>query len=149
MNTFDAAYNFGVKEETVREWCRRKYIRGVKIDPQTGEYIIPDSAKRPYTQKGSPKGDAIYTSIVKAVMNEMDVCAELYNMDPAEFHGYINELISVGIIDTYNASDTGIRYYRQTLKSSEFSKLPKNKVSKFLLGLKPSNVNVNIGLNVN
>ena len=53
-----------------------------------------------------------------------------------EFEGYIDDLVEAGIIAKYIAKDTGIEYYRQTLKSSEFSKLPINKIKAFLIEAK-------------
>ncbi len=156
MNISEAAVKFEVTEQTVKEWCKKKYIRGVSQDPDTGEYIIPVSAKRPYTVNGSPKGDSIYTSIVKAVIEGKDVCAELYKMDPAEFDKYIEQLKAVGVIDTYISADTGIEYYCQTLESAAFSKLTKNKVRKYLTELMKvgiqagvqASMNVNYGVNI-
>ena len=148
MTISQAACKFEVAESTVRSWCKKNYIRGVSQDPVTGDYTIPASAKRPYTMNGSPKGDAIYTSIVKAVLKGMDVCAEIYNIDSAEFDKYIDQLKSAGVIDTYISADTGIEYYCQTLKSNEFSKLTKNKVRKFLAECVKVGINLNIGVNV-
>lgn len=148
MTISEAAIEFEVTEQTVKGWCKKKYIRGVSQDPDTGDYIIPASAKKPYTVNGSPKGDGIYTSIVKAVIDGQDVCAELYKMDPAEFDKYIDQLKEVGVIDTYISADTGIEYYCQTLKSEEFSKFTKNKVRKFLLEFAQAGINVNFGVNV-
>ena len=82
------------------------------------------------------KGDKIYISIVRAIMNEFDVCVQLYRIHEDEFEGYIDDLVEAGIIAKYIAKDTGIEYYRQTLKSSEFSKLPVNKIKAFLLEAK-------------
>ncbi len=147
MTVKEVAIKFGVTEQTVKEWCKNHYIRGVEIEPDTGEYIIPASVKRPYTRKGTPKGDAIYTSIVKATLYGLDVCAELYNMDPAEFDKYINELKNAGVIDTYISKGTGIEYFCKTLESSNFSKLPKNKIKNDFASMKPD-IKVNVGVNV-
>ena len=148
MNLFDAAYKFGVSKDTVWDWCKKQYIRGVETDPVTGEYIIPESAKKPYTKHGNPKGDGIYTSIVKGILQDMDVCAELYGMDQGEFDKYIGELKAAGVIDTYVASSTGIEYFCKTMKSADFSKFTKNKVRKVLSQFIPSTVNINAGVNV-
>ena len=69
-------------------------------------------------------------------MNEFDVCVQLYRIHEDEFEGYIDDLVEADIIAKYIAKDTGIEYYRQTLKSSEFSKLPVNKIKAFLLEAK-------------
>jgi hypothetical protein len=67
-------------------------------------------------------------------------------MESAEFEKYIGELKECGLISSY-ISETGIEYYCRTLKSSDFSKLRKNRVIAVLRELKP-NVNVNLGINV-
>ena len=148
MTISEAACKFDVTEQTVKGWCKKNYIRGARQDPDTGDYIIPSSAKRPYTINGSPKGDGIYTSIVKAVLNDMDVCAALYDMDSAEFDKYIDQLKAFGVIDTYISADTGIEYYCRTLESSKFSKFPKNKVRKLISEFAKAGFNVNIGVNI-
>jgi hypothetical protein len=145
MSPQEVARKFEVELSTVINWCKKGYIRGLSIDEQSGEYIIPSSVKRPYTQTRA-KGDAIYTSIVKAVLNDYDICAELFHMESAEFEKYIGELKECGLISSY-ISETGIEYYCRTLKSSDFSKLRKNRVIAVLRELKP-NVNVNLGINV-
>ncbi len=149
MSPQEVAEKFGVTTETVIGWCNKNYIRGLKKDTSTGAYVIPSSVREPYTATRSD-GDAIYTSIVKATMKNFDVCAELYGLDPAQFDNYINQLMQAGVIDTYIAQDTGIIYYSQTLSSSDFAKLPKNKVKRFLGKLTENvpNVNINLGVNI-
>ena len=114
----------------MQRWCEEALIRGLTQDAN-GEYVIPSSVKEPYTSNRS-KGDAIYTSIVKATMNGFDVCARLYKLEEVEFDKYVDELLSAGVIGTYVSQDTGIQYFCHTLKSSEFSKLGKNKIMRFL-----------------
>ena len=74
MNVKEAAEKFNKSEKTIVKWCEKNYIRGITIDKITKEYIIPNSAKEPYTRNRS-KGDAIYTSMVKAVMGGYDICS--------------------------------------------------------------------------
>lgn len=137
MTPAEFARKLGKSERAVLEWCEKGYIRGVQEDEATREYILPSSAKEPYTKARAKKGASIYTSIVKGVMRDLDVSAALYGMDENLFDGYIRDLLDAGIIGKYTAKDTGITYYRQTLKSDEFSKLPKNKVVNFLKQWKP------------
>lgn len=141
MNIKEVATKFNTTEYTVKDWCKKGYIRGLRTT-EDGEYDIPASVRAPYTKNRS-KGDAIYTSIVKAVLHDCDVCASLYNMDEGEFDTYINQLLEANLIGTFTAKDTGITYYCKTLRSSEFSKLPKNKILKFLHSVKPD---INIGV---
>ena len=136
MTIKEFAQEKNVLDSTVRAWCDKHLIRGAKLDEKTGQYDIPSSAKVPYTQNRAYKGDKIYISIVRAIMNEFDVCAKLYKIHEDEFEGYIDDLVETGIIAKYIAKDTGIEYYRQTLKSSEFSKLPINKIKAFLIEAK-------------
>ena len=71
MTVLETAEKFHVAEETVINWCKKQWIRGVKKD-DLGEYVIPKSVKMPYAKTRS-KGDAIYTSIVKATLKGLDV----------------------------------------------------------------------------
>ncbi len=144
MTTTEAADKLEVKENTVLDWCKKNYIRGLDTDAE-GNYIIPKSVKKPYTGSRS-KGDAIYTSIVKATLKGLDVCPELYNMSCAEFEKYINQLKKAGVIDTYIDSETQIEYFCHTLSSSDFSKLSKNRIKAFFKSVKP-NGNINVGIN--
>lgn len=144
MNVKEAAEKFNKSEKTIVKWCEKNYIRGITIDKITKEYIIPNSAKEPYTRNRS-KGDAIYTSMVKAVMGGYDICAALYKMDESEFNHYIQELINLNIISTFISQETGITYYCQSIHSSEFSKLKSNKVINFLKLLKP---NISFGVSI-
>ena len=145
MTIKEVAAKYHFQEITVLDWCKKGYIRGLKKSPD-GSYILPISVKPPYTKCRS-KGDAIYTSIVKGVINGFDVCAALYGIDEAEFNAYIDELKSIGVLDSYLDSRTGIEYYRHTLKSTEFSKLKTNKIKKHIAAIK-LNINLNVGLNV-
>ena len=145
MTIKETATIFDVKESTVKDWCNKNYIRGLQKDAD-GNYIIPKSIKRPYTRSRS-KGNAIYTSIVKATLKNLDVCPELYKMNRAEFEKYIEQLKAVGVIDTYVDSETEIEYFCHTLSSSDFSKLPSNKIKAFFNSIKPDG-NINVGINI-
>ncbi len=134
--------------ETVKGWCDKKYIRGLEIDSETGEYIIPCSFKRPYTERAyNLTKDGIYKSIVNGILKDCDVCAQLYNLNEGEFNAYIDDLMAAGVISTYVDTDTGITYYRKTLKSTEFSKFSKNKIINFIKSIVgKGNFNVNKSL---
>lgn len=57
--------------------------------------------------------------------------------------------MQAGVLNTYYAKDTNILYYSQTLISSDFAKLRKNKIKKALEKLiKMPNVNINLGINI-
>ena len=145
MTISETANIFGVNEDTVLDWCQKNLIRGLRLN-DANEYVIPSSVKRPYTGSRS-KGDAIYTSIVKAILNGFDVTASLYNLSETEFEVYVSQLKEAGIIGSYVDEETKIEYFCRTLKSSDFSKLRKNRVKAFLKAAKP-NVNISLGVNV-
>ena len=87
MTIKEFAQEKNVLDSTVRAWCDKHLIRGAKLNEKTGQYDIPSSAKVPYTQNRAYKGDKIYISIVRAIMNEFDVCAKLYKIHEDEFGG--------------------------------------------------------------
>ncbi len=136
-----------ISRRTLVEWCRKKYIREAYFETEINDYAVPKNYKIPYTKHGNPIGDGIYTSIVKGIIAGYDVCAGLYGLSSSEFEAYIDELISAGVVATFCDKDTGIVYYRQTMKSSEFSKLKKNKVRDFFKSIKP-NIAINMGVNL-
>ena len=145
MTISETAAKFRVQEKTVITWCDKNYIRGLQRNSE-GEYVIPSSVKQPYTGSRS-KGDAIYTSIVKGTLNGFDVTASLYGLSENEFERYVDQLKTAGVIDSYIDENTRIEYLCRTLKSSEFSKLNRNKIKSFLKAVKP-NGNINIGVNI-
>ena len=144
MTIQETAKKFGIKEYTVLDWCNKQLIRGLTRD-EFGSFVIPNSVKKPYTKNRS-KGDAIYTSIVKATLDGFDVTASLYGLGEQEFEKYIQQLKEAEVIDSYIDNSSGVEYLCRTLKSNEFAKLPKNRIIAFLKCLKP-NINTNIGVN--
>lgn len=145
MTIQETAKKFNVKESTVMKWCKKQLIRGLTKD-KYGEFFIPSSVKRPYTKNRS-KGDAIYTSIVKGTLDGYDVTAPLYGLSENEFKKYIQQLQDAKVIDSYLDESSGIEYLCRTLNSSEFAKLPKNRIKVFLKNVKPD-LNLNVGMNI-
>ena len=133
----------GKSRRTIVNWCNKGFIRGAYFDANIDDYAVPKNYKEPYMQRGKPNGDGIYVSIVKGIVGGYDVCAELYSISESEFEEYIKELIECNIIATFTDKDTGIVYYKQTIYSSDFSKLKKNKIKKFLIDIKPE-ISLNI-----
>ncbi len=145
MTIQEAAKKFSVAEATVNDWCKKQLIRGVTKD-EHGEYVIPESVKKPYTKSRS-KGDAIYTSIVKGTLDGYDVTAALYGLSEQEFEKYIQQLKEAKVIDSYVDKSSGVEYLCRTLTSSEFGKLRKSKILAYLKNAK-ANLNINIGVNL-
>lgn len=144
MNITEAAEKFNKTKETVKRWCENNYMRGVKKDNK-GEYIIPQNAREPYTADTRSEGDAIYTSIVKATLKQLDVTVALYKMSQSEFDTYVKQLLEIGVINEFTDEETGIVYLCKTLKSTEFSKLRKNRVKKTINELlKDVRPNINV-----
>lgn len=135
--------DLGKSRRTIVEWCKEGFIRGAYFDADIDDYAIPKNYKEPYMLRGKPKGDGIYISIVKGIVNGYDVCAKLYSIGESEFEEYMKELIESNIVAAFKDKDTGIVYYKQTIHSSDFSKLRKNKVRKFLVDFKPD-ISLNI-----
>lgn len=125
---------------TLVEWCKKKYIREAYFETEINDYAVPKNYKLPYTQRGKAVGEGIYTSIVKGIIGGYDVCGDLYGLSESEFEAYMNELISAGVVETFCDKETGVTYYKQTINSSAFSKLKKNKVKGFLKSIKPDMV---------
>ncbi|MCR5702451.1 MAG: helix-turn-helix domain-containing protein [Lachnospiraceae bacterium] len=108
MTIEETAEKLRVNKKTVEKWCEKKWIRGVKKE-KNGMYNIPQSVKRPYFKRRA-KGDSIYTSIVKAVLEGCDTSAALYGLSDDEYEKYICQLKDAGVIDSYVDSFTGISY---------------------------------------
>lgn len=147
MTVKEAAKRIKKSEKTVLKWCKEGLLRGAVPGESEDEFVIPEGFKEPYTERGKVSGDGIYRSIVKGVLKGADVFPKLYFMTEAEFSGYIKELTELGVIAAYTEPESGITYYRRTLKSEDFSKFSKNKIKKILQNFKVSG-NINIGMNI-
>ncbi|MDO4732898.1 MAG: hypothetical protein Q4B50_05205 [Bacillota bacterium] len=113
MQRFDIS-----RESQVLKWIAQGYIKGARLDPESGEYILPELARPPYTMARAKTADGIYKSIVRACVARRAVLPELYRISPLEFQQYIDQLLEAGIISC--VEEDGIPYYHATLKSNDF-----------------------------
>lgn len=119
MSIKEFMLRFGIKREAqVLQWIEKGYIKGVVKDKSTGEYVLPELARPPYTSARARNTEAIYRSIVRACVARRAVCAELYRISELEFQKYIADLAAAEIISP--VEEQGLVYYCATLKSSEF-----------------------------
>lgn len=117
------------KKETIEKWLNLGYIPGAKLEE--GEWIIPNSARAPYTQARATNSSAIYASIVKGTNERKHVLADLYKISEHEFQQYIKDLIKMDLITTFE--EDGIIYYHTTVKAKEY--LKRGDLSKFIAPL--------------
>ena len=100
---------------TVLKWLEAELVPGVVTED--GEYVIPQSARKPYTECRAKGGKAILKSIVTACEKRCGVCAALYGISEAEYQNYISTLLSEGYISPF--SEDEITYYNVTVKGAE------------------------------
>lgn len=118
MTVEEFADKCGKEKATVLKWIQEDYIPGIaKVD---GEYIIPNSARRPYTENRAKNGKAILKSLVKACEKQCGICAALYNISEAAFNNYIETLEKEGYISPFTEDD--IKYFNVTVKGAEWIK---------------------------
>lgn len=109
----------------INSWLKKGYIRGAYLD-KSNNWYIPVDALAPYTRNGSPKGIAIYRSIVNGALKGLDVFASLYNMSEEKFDVYVRQLVEAGFLEVYESE--GVKYLLTTITSKEFIKMTNNKV---------------------
>lgn len=125
MNTLEFMAKVKVSKKTVSKWLEDKLIPGAAYNDVTGEWFIPDSARRPYIAPWNlgTDADSIRISIVNACLKNQYISRETYYLSKGEFSGYIDQLIDAGLI-TKRIEDE-IVYYDSTLDSSKFANMKK------------------------
>ena len=116
MTVKEFAEKHKTKEVTVKKWIEKGFIAGVV--KQDNEYMIPSSARKPYTERRAKNGKAILKSIVRACEKRCGISAALYKITEQEFQNYITSLLEDGIISAYE--EDGIIYYNVTLKGTKY-----------------------------
>lgn len=121
------------KRKYVDEWLDKELIPGVVKDKNTGEYIFPDSARRPYRPRFKPTANAttIRTSILNACLNREYISCAIYNMSNGEFLSFIGDLTKAGLIS--ERIEDGIIYYDSTTKSDSYRGKSINVIRKFII----------------
>ena len=126
---------FMIKEDInnyklISKWINKKYIPGVTID-ENGEFIIPDNARVPYTERGKcKKGYSMLKSFVKAYCNGKNVVPELYGITIDKFNSINGQLEEWGLIVKENLD--GLVYYNATPLGAEFIAFTNTQINKFL-----------------
>lgn len=105
------------KRKYVDEWIKKELIPGVKKDKKSGEYLFPDSARRPYRSRLKPNASAtkIRASILNACLKREYISYKTYGMSKGEFSSYVNDLLKTGLIK--KRIEDNIAYYDSTAKS--------------------------------
>lgn len=123
-----------ITKRTVLKWLEKGYIPGAKKDLKTQEWILPNSARIPYTRARAKNTKALRKSILKACMERKHVFYKLYkNVTEEEFKYKIQELKDEGLIVV--RIEDGIEYYDSTNKLDKESKISiSNNIENFNLG---------------
>jgi len=101
----------------IKNWLEKGYIPGAIKNNANGQWVLPTSARCPYTQARARKAESINFSIVKAATKRQHIFAELYHISTAEFQNYIEKLINDGYLIACEAD--GIIYYNATMSGEE------------------------------
>jgi hypothetical protein len=131
VNEFMNIFNLK-KKETVMNWLEQGLLPGAKKDRESGEWVIPELARPPYTRARAKSTSSIYYSIVRACIDRKGVCAKLYKINQAEFDVYIQILKREELIDV--RIDNGVEFYFATLKSQSFFENEKG-LKKYIKGI--------------
>ena len=121
------------KRKYVEKWIEMKLIPGVLKDKNTGEWIFPESARRPYRPRHKTSADAmtIRAGMVNACIKRHHISKEIYGLSEGEFSSYIDELISSDLIRI--RKEDGIDYYDSTLKSATYEGKSFNTIKKLVV----------------
>ena len=121
------------KRKYVDEWLEKDLIPGVSKDSQTGEYIFPNSARRPYRPrlKSNANAPTIRASILNACLKREYIFHGIYNMSHGEFLSFINDLLKAELIS--ERVEDGITYYDSTIKSDIYRGKSIKVIRKFVI----------------
>jgi len=122
------------KNKYIQEWLDQDLIPGVRKAPALEDTLFPDSARRPYRDRGKISADSgsdkIRAHIVRACCAREHISNKMCHCSPKEFEGYVNDLIKTEIIRI--RVEDGITYYDATDKCAEIKKAKLNAVIKFV-----------------
>ncbi len=107
-----------IRTKKVIEWLEEGFIPGSYFDEENQSWVIPDSARLPYTKARAKAKHSIYQSIVKAVIKHKHVFPKLYNITQQEFDSYIRVLVNAGYINL--RVEDNVTYYDESLTSRNF-----------------------------
>lgn len=116
MTVQEFAEKCNKKVSTVLKWIESGFVPGVVT--KDGEYVIPQSARKPYTECRAKDGKAILKSIVTACNKRCGVCAALYDISDAEYQNYISTLVNEEYISSFCEDE--ITYYNVTPKGADW-----------------------------
>lgn len=120
-----------VSARQLDRWLEKGWIRGARI-AEDGSVYIPTGAKPPYARRSTKckGGTAMYVSLATGIGRGLDVFAALYDMDEACFDAYMQALISMGYVTTYETE--GITYYHPLPKCADFKDLAPSKAARVM-----------------
>lgn len=121
------------KKKYVEKWIECDLIPGVIKDDETGEWFLPNSARRPYRSKcrANASASTIRASILRACLKREHISNETYNMSEGEFLRFIEELVNADLISV--RIEDGITYYDSTIKSDTYKNKSVKELKKIIL----------------
>lgn len=110
------------KKQYVKEWLDKKLIPGVILGEDLEDTWFPESARRPYKERGKirPTTDAntLRAHIVNAALNKQYISHQMCYVCSDEFDVYINDLVKANLIQI-RITD-GVTYYDSTQESKNY-----------------------------
>lgn len=121
------------KKKYVENWLKEGLVPGVRKDNVSGEWIFPDSARRPYRARLKSNSDAcmIRASILNACLKREYVSYKTYHMSKGEFLSFINDLLTAELI--CERVEDNITYYDSTIKSDKYRGKSVKVIRKFII----------------
>lgn len=123
------------KTKYVAEWIEKGLIPGVIKAPDIENTLFPDSARRPYSGRGSLKATTaaskIHIHMVKASLKREHITKEMCHSTQMEFDGFIDDLVAADLIR--RRFEDGITYYDATIKSEVYEEKSFGELRKFIL----------------
>lgn len=125
MTVKEFAKKFNVTEKTVESWIENGYVPASSSD-ESGERIIAEYVRPPYTKAKAKNQDAIYKSILIGINMRKNVFPKLYGINEKDFESIIQDLQNAGLID--RKCEDGYTYYDITLKGIEYKDRTKKQI---------------------
>jgi hypothetical protein len=123
------------KTKYVMDWVNQNLIPGVIKAPDVASTLFPDSARRPYKDRGRIKAtsdtSAIRVHLVHAALRREHMTREMCHLEPMEFKGIIDELVAADFIR--RRTEDHITYYDSTMRSEAYQGKSFRELRQFVL----------------
>lgn len=134
MSILEFVKKYGVKRKNVEKWIKDGWLPGVYYDEATKNWVIPNSARRPYKSryiKPTATATELRSHVVKACIKRKHISPLILYTSRGEFDALIKELIQARLI--VERVEDGVTYYDSTKQADTYDNKPMKYLRKFVL----------------